>query len=260
MFVKEQLASFIGTAVHNYFELCLGKYEAPGKYRMEERLFHTVLNRKISGCYDLVREENLNEDMYDYKTTSCWKARFGSKDDWIAQQNIYRLLFWLKHKRTLRTIRIVAIFLDWSINNKIRYGKGYPDDKVLEYTLPVWSSKKTLAFMKDKVRVLIDHENTPDDDLPECTTEDMWADDDVYAVKSTRLVNALRLLPTRDAAYEWVDKHMESPNCKDKLSQITVEHRPANRKRCEHWCAVNKYCSQYKAYLKTKAKKKKGKK
>jgi hypothetical protein len=252
IFVKEQLASFIGTAIHNYFEYCLGKSTA-APYKMEERLFATILNRKVSGCYDLVREEDLEEDMYDYKTTSCWKARFGDKKDWTAQQNIYRYLYWLKYKKQLRSIRIVAIFLDWSINNKMRYGKGYPDEKSLEYNLPRWTSKQTIAFLEERVSLMKQYEETPDDDLPECTWDDMWCKPDKCAVKCTTLKNALRICDSTEAAKQWIADYLVSKNCKHPEKNLYLDERPTVRTRCEHWCPCNKYCNQFQSYIKAKA-------
>lgn len=263
IFVKEQLSSFIGTAVHEYFEQCLrkiGNGQASNltrdyRYDMEQRLFTTVLGRKVSGKYDLVKiDKNDNRDMTDYKTSSCWKARFGNKDDWTAQQNIYRLLYWLKNKHKLRTIRVVAIYLDWSIANKMRYGKGYPNEKSIEYTLPVWGMKKTMRFLEERVGLMKQYEGHADDDLPKCTWEDMWCKADKAAVIADNRKNALRILPNEKAAEEWISTYLAGDNCKHKVTQLHVELRPTVRTRCEHWCPVNRYCNQYHKYLKSKAK------
>lgn len=255
MFVKEQLSSFIGTAIHQYFEFCLRQVvDKPYKYEMEQRLFTVVLDRKISGMYDLVKiDENDNRDMTDYKTTSCWKARFGDMNDWTAQQNIYRLLYWIKNKKGLRTIRVVAIYLDWSINNKMRYGKGYPNEKSIEYTLPVWGMKKTMEYLEERVGLMKQYEKTPDDSLPKCTWEEMWCKEDKCAVIADNRKNALRVLPNEKAAEEWLNTYLASDNCKHNVLQLHLDLRSSVRTRCEHWCPVNKYCNQYHEYLKSKA-------
>ena len=247
VFVQDQLASFIGTGLHNYLEYCLKKVEHT-TYITEERLFKNVEDRKISGAYDVVRMSN-DEDMYDLKTTSVWKAMFGNKDDWAAQQNMYRLMYKQKYGKDLRSIRIIGMFLDWSLGGKMRGGKKYPNTKCLEYSLPRWGYKKTEDFMLQRVINLKDYEDTPDDDLPECTYEDMWSSPDVHAVMAKNRKNALRLCDSRKAATKWVSNYMKNPNCKHRFADIYIDCRPAERKRCEHWCGVNTHCNQFHNYL-----------
>ena len=250
--VKEQLGSFIGTAIHNYMESCLRSIPNT-PYTCEERLWVNVLNRKVSGAYDIVHHEQQWDDMYDLKTTSVWKAMFGDKDDWIRQQNIYRYLYWLKHSVKLHTIRIIALFLDWSPREKLKYGAKYPNEKAVEYGMVRWGMQKVYDYIEERVRIMIEHENTADDQLPLCTYEEMWSKPDQYAVKADNRQNALRLCKSQEESDEWISEYMTKDTCKHKISQLSVEYRPAVRTRCEHWCPVNVYCNQFNDYLKAMA-------
>jgi len=250
-YVKEQLGSFIGTAIHEYMERCLNKIPAT-QYTCEERLSVTIDDRVISGAYDFVRWSKLenHEDMWDLKTTSTWKAVFGDKHDWTAQQNMYRYLYWYHKKTKLRTIRIVAMYMDWSAQQLQRYGGKYPREKCVEYSLPRWGIDKTYKYMQERVAIMKAEENTPDDQLPLCTYEDMWSKPDKYAVHAINRKNALRVCDSEPEANEWLVEYLKKPTCKHKVDQLYTECRPAVRTRCEHWCPCNTYCSQYNDYLK----------
>jgi len=56
-----------------------------------------------------------------------------------------------------------------------------------------------------------------------------------------------------DDAIEWQEKYLENPKCKHKIAQLSIEHRPSERTRCEHWCSVRDYCNQFHTYLKSVA-------
>jgi hypothetical protein len=251
-YVKEQLGSFIGTAIHQYLEECLTKIPNT-PYKCEERLAITIEDRVVSGAYDIVRINDPNEDMWDLKTTSTWKAMFGDKDDWTAQQNMYKYLYWYHKKKTLRTIRVIGMYLDWSVRNMQRYGGKYPRDKCVEYSLDRWSIDDTYKYMVDRVKIMKAEEKTADDLLPACTLGEMWSKPDMFAVKADDRKNALRVCNSQAEADEWIREYMLKDSCKHKIKQISVEWRPAVRTRCEHWCPCNVYCNQYNDYLKAMA-------
>ncbi|MFA9409337.1 MAG: hypothetical protein ACERKJ_10980 [Candidatus Dadabacteria bacterium] len=56
-------ASLVGTGVHKYIEGLLTPYS--DKYKLEHRLFVDVLNRKLSGAFDILKD---NKDIFDIKT------------------------------------------------------------------------------------------------------------------------------------------------------------------------------------------------
>ena len=249
LFVSDLFYSYNGTAAHAYWQYCLEKIPN-SPYECETRLSITINNHAVSGSFDTVYKDL---DMYDMKNTSVWKAMFGSKDDWAAQQNMYRWLF--KHHRgiDLRSCRIIGLFRDWSMREKMRSGPKYPSHPAVEYRLPIWEHDRTLAFMEERVNTLIKYKNYKDDDLPYCTYEDMWSKPDQVAVKSKRLKKAIRVCSSQTAAENFVKNYLKSPDCKDSIKNLYYDVRPNKRTRCEEWCPVNGYCSQYQEYLKTKA-------
>jgi hypothetical protein len=254
LWVQDLMHSWTGTASHSYMEYCLNKVldkRGKPKYRCEERNSVTMSNRLISGAYDVLWLERLS--LWDMKNTSTWKAMFGDKLDWTAQQNMYRYLYWLKTKETMKELNIIGMFRDWSSANKMRYGKNYPNFPVVWYPLKRWSLEDTRDFMQERVDILKAEEDTPDDALPLCTYEDMWSKPDKWAVKADNRKNALRVADSRQDALDWIAAYLSKDSCKHKAKQLSLECRPSVRTRCEHWCPINSYCNQYNDYLKALA-------
>jgi hypothetical protein len=251
LWIQDLMHSFDGTASHSYLEYCLNKVDGGTKYKCEERFGANILNRKVSGAYDIFWKDDLS--LWDLKKTSTWKAMFGSKDDWTAQQNMYRYLIWFHKKIELRHLNIMAWFRDWSKYNKMRYGAEYPGHPIMLYRLPNWDFGDTYNFMETRVQLLKDHEETADDDLPLCSFEDMWCSPDKVAVKSTKRKNALRVCDDQAAASKWMSELLAKPDCKHKRANLYYDVRLSERTRCEAWCPVNLYCNQYNDHLKAVA-------
>jgi len=248
LFVEDLLHSYNGTAAHSYWQTMLEKIpDSP--YKCEERLHTTILDRHISGQFDALLDEKI---LYDMKNTSVWKAMFGDKMEWTAQQNTYRYMYYLEHSKKLQSLRILALFRDWNKNELMRSKYKYPKYPAVEYLLPLWTFEETKKHLETRVQLMKDCEDMPDDDLPQCTFEDMWSKPDQVAVKSKRVKRALRVLPSQEKADEYVSTYLKNVNCKDKPSQIYFEVRPAMRTRCERFCPINKYCNQFQDYLKAK--------
>jgi hypothetical protein len=250
LFVEDLFYSYCGTGAHAYWQYCLEKIPNT-PYQCEERLRTTINNRIVSGAYDCLHKQR---DLYDMKNTSVWKALFGDHTEWKLQQNMYRTMYYETHNIKLRSLRILALFRDWN-KNELRRSRGkYPTRPAMVYLLPLMDFNKVEQYMSERVNLMIANEDVPDDDLPQCTVEDMWCKPDQVAVKSTRVKRALRVLPSEEAAKEYVHNYLKSPTCKDSVKTLSYEVRPAIRIRCESWCPINKYCNQYHNYLKGKVK------
>jgi len=251
LWIADLMHSFDGTASHNYLEYCLNKIEGGKKYKCEERLGITIADRKVSGAYDVLWTDRLS--LWDLKKTSTWKATFGDHDDWAKQQNMYRYLMWYNNKITLKELNIMAWFRDWSKNNKLRYGKGYPTWPILQYRLPLYKMDVVHEYIETRVELMKSYEDTPDDDLPQCSYKDMWSSPDKVAIKANNRKNALRVLDSMQDAKDWVAAYLSKDDCKHKRAQLSYDVRTAGRKRCEDWCPANVYCNQYNDYLKAVA-------
>lgn len=124
----------------------------------------------ITGQYDLV----MNGKLHDFKSTSVWTYIFESKKaDYIKQGSIYR---WLSpDKITCDYIHIHYIFTDWSSAKAREKPREYPQFKALSTAYPLWSLAETEAWLTHKVKTYIDLIDTPQEELPECSDEELWA-------------------------------------------------------------------------------------
>ena len=81
------------------------------------------------------------------------------------------------------------------------------------------------------------------DELPHCTSEEMWEKQTTYAVKKIGGVKARNVCDTAEEAQAKVAEYGK---------EYEIEVRPGERTRCANFCSVSRYCNQYQDYLKTK--------
>ena len=154
---------------------------------VEQRIEKEIIGFFISGKYDLVLDGTLN----DYKSTSVWTYIFDSfADSYIKQGSIYK---WLSpDKITSDYINISYIFTDWS-STRAREKKDYPQFKAITRKYALWSVEETENWIKNRVEALINLWDTPQEGLPECTEEELWATEAKYKhykdSNSTRATN-----------------------------------------------------------------------
>ena len=141
---------------------------------VEQRAEKEIIDFIISGKYDLVLDGTLN----DYKSTSVWTYIFDSNaDSYVKQGSIYK---WLSpDKITSDYININYIFTDWSAA-KAREKKDYPQQRVLTKQYPLWSVEETENWIMNKIEAYKALADTPQEGLPECTKEELWASDTTY--------------------------------------------------------------------------------
>ena len=168
--------------------------------------------------------------LFDYKFTSVWAAKEGPKDEWVQQLNIYR---WLAHRYGVDfdKLQIVAIFRDWS-KPKASREPDYPQSQVRVFDLPLWRDDSTEQFIIDRIRA---HEAAKTT-LPDCTPEEMWEKPEVWAIKKKPAKRAIVLCKSLELAEK---------SCP---SGFTIEHRPAERPRCESYCRCAPFCEQWKQF------------
>lgn len=245
----QQIASFIGTGVHNYFERTLEIASGVrGEYELERRIFDKIGGRIVTGQFDIFHNQ---EDIYDIKTCKTWKIIFDPDHlDWAAQQNIYA---WLLRRRgvDVKSINIMAVFQDWTRGMAMR-SRSYPKQPVMLYNLPMWSDELTERFVHDRLEQHKAAELLPDDKLPECSREERWerfpdGQEINYAVLPSRdAKRARRVVGTLEEAYDFCRAQ------KKITPEWVIEVRYAERTRCEQWCEVNQYCNHYRDYMAAK--------
>ena len=189
----------------------------------------------VSGQYDLVLDGTLN----DFKSTSVWAYIFESNvDSYIKQGSIYK---WLSpDKITSDYINISYIFTDWS-STRAREKKDYPQFKAITRKYALWSVEETENWIKNRVEALIILWDTPQEGLPECTEEELWATEAKY--KHYKDSNSTRA--TNGGTFTSMDDALKFQGQKGGGIIKTI---PGEVKHCRY-CPIQPICTQSQKYL-----------
>lgn len=135
---------------------------------MEIRKDKEIDGYTITGKFDFI----CNGQLEDFKSTSTYTwINQTNKDKYIQQGSIYR---WLNPDLVTNDVmRINYIFTDWSAA-KAKQSKDYPATKVLSQEYPLMSLFDTELFIKAKLAELTRYAGLPQEDMPECTSEELW--------------------------------------------------------------------------------------
>jgi hypothetical protein len=138
---------------------------------MERRSSKVVDGMTVSGKFDFVIEGKVE----DFKRTSTYTYIKKTNDkDYIKQGSIYR---WLNQDIiTGDFLTIQYEFSDWNALALQRNPSTYPPHMQMAYSLPLMSIPETEAYVTNKVSELKRLWNSPEEDLPICTPEDLWQD------------------------------------------------------------------------------------
>lgn len=235
--VSEMVWSIFGTAIHGVLE-----HGKDDNHLVEQRL-HAVLDGwSISGAIDLQTvEEDGSISIDDYKTCGAWSV-MNEKIEWEQQLNIYAWLVESVKKIKVSRVGIVAIIRDWS-RRDARIKESYPDAPIKVIQIRLWPMEQREQFIRDRIA---EHSNALlnqelGEQLPECTPDQMWEKPTMYAVMKEGGKRAKSVHTTMNEA------ELALPP-----KGYAIEVRQGGRTRCAEFCPVNKFCSQYQAYLETK--------
>lgn len=173
----------------------------------------------------------------DYKTTKAYSYAY-EKPEWEQQLNVYR---WLAQKNgiLITGAEIVAVFTDWT--ERRTYDINYPPYPAMRLPVPLWRRAETEAFLGERIAAHLGAMNVTDADLPPCTSEERWRREDAWAVYRTE--NATK-------AYRVYTSQLEAEAALSEFRHGRIERRPGKSARCERYCPVASFCSQWLAIQK----------
>lgn len=225
----DRISRRLGTAIHESFE----KVPMPG-IEKENRLYTEMSGQKLSGKYDMLKE--LPGDKYkliDIKTTSVWTHIYGSHK-WREQLSIYRYLCRANGYKVLEFADVCLVFTDWK-RSEAKYNKDYPQYRVFVISINLMSYKETKEFIKGKLETYLAVKELPDDELPECTDEELWIKHK-WAVMREGRKRAVKLFDSEEDAQAFIDEKGYRDNY--------IEFREGKPTACEY-CDARSVCSQY---------------
>ena len=235
--VSDRLWAIIGSALHEVVEK-----GSDDEHQAEERLFVEVDGWRISGGIDL-QSMNLDEDgtrtcaISDYKLTSTFNV-MNPKPDWERQLNCYAHLVRKVKGFEIKRLSINAIMRDW-MRARAKTDQNYPQAAMQVIDIPLWSPEAAEQYFNERVKIHKDAEALMDwGDTPECTPEERWYSPGQLAVMKDGRKRALKLFEPeqKEEAEEYA-----------KENKATVVERPGQNKKCEDFCAVSEWCSQWAA-------------
>jgi hypothetical protein len=241
---SDMVWSIFGSAVHNILE-----HGKDSNHIVEERIHASIDGWNLSGAIDLQITNENGVSIKDYKTTSVWSV-MNEKIEWEYQLNIYAWLVERVKQVPVTDLGIVAILRDWKAR-EVDTKEGYPESPVKELPITLWTMQEREEFISARLSLhsAFEFALEADQDLPECTPEEMWEKPAVWAVMKDGNIRAKYVMPSLHEA-ELAMKQLQEEKPKDKY--LIVE-RKGERTRCQTYCPVNTWCNQYQTYLKEQA-------
>lgn len=230
--VSDMIWPLLGTAVHHMLESSQPK----GNVTMEERLFVDINGWTVSGQIDHQEEVDGMIHISDYKVTSVWSVIYG-KEDWVRQLNCYAHMVRLAKGANVGSVRIIAILRDWQ-RREAQFKPDYPQAPVAVVDIPLWDADTAQAYMEQRVHLHQDAQMMWDtqEAVVECSDEERWTKPDTWAVMKAGAKRALKVFDNNADAVS----HALSLG-----KDYRATHRKGGRTRCEQYCAVSEFCTQW---------------
>jgi hypothetical protein len=196
----------------------------------EKRFFSEFSGKRVSAQLDSL---SLTDGVLsDFKFTTSWgfKQDTPPKPEWVAQLNI-QLELLRRNGLDANSLQIIGLLRDWQIR-EARFNPGYPQAPVATLAIPMWSREQTASYIEMRIASHLAALKA----LPLCSVSERWAKPDQWAVvKGKRAINGGVQL----------SQELAEAICA-KSPGTRVEYRPGESTRCESYCAVSQFCTQFK--------------
>ncbi len=232
--VSDMIWPLFGTAVHHMLESAT----PAGNVTMEERLFVNINNWVVSGQIDHQEEHGGMIYISDYKVTSVWSVIYG-KEDWVRQLNCYAHMVRLAKGKDVGGVRIIAILRDWQ-RREAQFKPDYPQSPVAVVEIPLWDAAKAQAYMEERVHLHQDAQMIWDtrEAVVECSDEERWTKPTTWALMKNGGKRAIKVFEAQIDSINYMAKQATR-------TAYQVVKRPGGRTRCEQYCSVSEFCTQW---------------
>ena len=254
--VEDFLARAMGTSIHDSIEKAwVGNYKknlkALGvqdsvieKFRinpetveegtipiyLEHRAIKEFEGYRIGGKFDFVADGLLHDNKST--TTMKWSKR-SSDEDYKLQGSLYRWLNQDKIKEDF--IRINFVFTDWSKLSALK-DPSYPQHRAAYRDIPLLSLDETEQWLHNKLSLINKYINTPEEDLPECSDEELWRTPTKYKYfANPNASRATKNFEDYNQAYRYMMIEKQGKGC--------IRTVPGEARRCAY-CSAASICSQ----------------
>lgn len=202
----------------------------------EQRAERQFMGWTITGKFDQVADGRVQ----DTKSTGVFSFMKGTKDaDYQAQLSFYR---WLNpDKVTEPNGQINFVFTDWQAF-RARQDPAYPEKRFESKEYKLLDDAAVEAIARQRIQDIEKYIDAPEEEIPECTREDLWMDPPVYKYYSD---------PSKVTSGGRATKNFSDPDLaqamvleKGKGIVVTVEGKP---KACGY-CEAFEICKQKDRY------------
>lgn len=237
--VSDLIASRVGGAIHDSIEK-IETLNVQKELRAERLVTVGPVTYKVTGKFDIMEEQpDETETLRDIKTTSVWSYILGGKDDnYEKQLSIYR---WLNSvDRKVNDIGYIDFFFtDWQ-STKARTDRNYPQHRIhTGYKIQLMSLEDTEDYIRSRLEAIEIDRNKADNNLTLCTAEELWAENEKFAVYKHGAKRATRVLDSMEEAEKYK---------KAKRISGFIKKREAKVRRC-NYCSGLPFCNQGQRYL-----------
>lgn len=231
---SDLIAMRLGSSIHDSFEKIDLEFT-----KQEERLYHEIDGHRISGKYDILRNVISGKvaKLKDLKSTSAWSWVYDDKsEEYIKQLSGYRYLLHHNGYEVEDIADVIFVFTDWKRVDAKRNDK-YPPIRIMDKSFELWNITKTDGYLRGRIAEIVNHQDTPDDDLPYCTQSELWQKPPEYAVMKDGGKRALSGGKFDNQEDAQVFRDEKGPG-------HFIETRIHKAKRCPY-CNGRMFCNQY---------------
>lgn len=203
---------------------------------VEHRFFYEIDGYKLSGQADIVylKEKRLQ----DYKRIAVSARKFGAKEDWVKQLNVYRWLAKVSENIDIDILEVCAWYKDWS-KERMEHDSSHPDSPIQIFPIEVWPLATTEKWVRERIRLHQIADLADFDKVDPCTSEDRWDRGHGFAIKNKFKNRAQKIVDTRKEALEWITLNV-SPK---EMANVVVEDREGKPMRCQRYCPARFKCA-----------------
>lgn len=163
---------------------------------LEQRLKKQLGKWTITGKFDFIS----NGRVQDFKTTSTLTyMKQNMADKYVLQGSIYR---WLDPQLiTDDVMEIHYIFTNW-MAGQVKTDPKYPTTPILTQRFELLGSAYIHQFIKNKLDALEKYWDADEQDIPDCSDEDLWRSEPVfkYYKNPSKTSRSTKNFETRDGA------------------------------------------------------------
>ena len=202
--LADQIASRMGTALHNGFENAwVNGYEKAMQamgfpqrvidkvainptdefllanpdclpFYMEQRLSKKIGKWTVTGKFDFIGEGTVQ----DVKSTGTYTYTKQTNDKkYPLQGSIYR---WLDPKKITEDVMLIHyIFTDWA-SMRAKQDPSYPQRRFHTQPYNLLSLSETEHFIRNKIALIEKYWDAEEEDIPDCDAEDLWRSEAVF--------------------------------------------------------------------------------